>query len=199
MQSIARPLIGLFLISSAAAVGCGDDGDPPVDAPPVIDAADPDADVSNLTCGGFAGTVCPPEYACDFQANDCGGTDSLGTCIPRPGGCPDPAMWVCGCDGNVYDGECEANNAGVDVNIFGGCTPPLDTFACGFRFCAANTQYCRRQVSDVVGYPDEYDCVDIPAACGGSPDCACLANENCGDMCEVRPADGSLLLTCPGG
>lgn len=183
------------------AAGCSDDGgSPPIDASPDVDAPEEiDAGMPGGDCGGFAGLTCADGFYCDFAENDCGGADSLGTCMPRPAGCPDPARWVCGCDTFVYDGECEAASAGTDVSLLGGCTPPLDTFVCGYRFCEANTQYCRLQVSDVFGYPDEYECVDIPMACGANPDCACLANENCGDMCEVRPADGSLLLTCPGG
>ena len=200
MNSAIRLSVGLLSLVAVAAFSCGDDGAPPPDdAAPAVDAPAPDAGRPGGDCGGFAGLMCAPGYACDYAGNNCGVDDSLGACIPRPAGCPGPAQWVCGCDGNVYDGECEANSAGVDVSLLGGCTAPLDTFPCGFRFCAANTQYCRLQISDVAGFPDEYECIDVPAACGATPDCACLSNESCGDMCEVRPGDGSLLLTCPGG
>lgn len=200
-------MFGLIVLACFLVLfGCSDDSGGAVDGAPVgndallpTDSAVADARGVGADCGGFAGFTCDPGLVCDFAENDCGGSDSLGTCVEPPTGCGDPAMWVCGCDGMVYDGECEAFSAETDVSIYGGCTAPLDTFACGFRFCAANTQYCRRQVSDVGGFPDVFECVDIPASCTGMPDCACLAAESCGDMCEVRPVDGSLLLTCPGG
>jgi len=75
------------------------------------------------------------------------------------------------------------------------------TFACGDALaCDLATEYCQRQVSDVVGMPDTYQCMALPKACGGVGECACLGDEPCADfdLCEVGP-EGGAILSCPGG
>ncbi|MCC6558685.1 MAG: hypothetical protein IT372_37595 [Polyangiaceae bacterium] len=150
---------------------------------------------SGNECGGIGGIPCAADEYCDYGDNSCGADDGLGVCKPRPQGCPDVYMPACGCDGTVYGNECDANGAGSDISAYGGCTPPAGTFACGYTFCATGQQYCQRSVSDVGGEPDIYMCMDLPAGCG---DCACLASEPCGSMCEQLPS-GGFLVTCPGG
>jgi hypothetical protein len=74
-------------------------------------------------------------------------------------------------------------------------------FACGDDLeCDLATQYCQRQISDVVGEPDGYQCVALPEGCGGVNSCDCLADAQCGefDLCEMTPEGGS-ILSCPGG
>lgn len=149
-------------------------------------------------CGGITGITCSASQFCAFPDQICGADDSTGTCVPRPTACDKNIDPVCACDGQVYNNECEAQAAGTDVSNLGGCTPPQGTFACGPKFCAKGQQYCRRDVSDVGSIPDGFTCVSLPAGCGAAPDCACLAGEVCGDMCEAT-ADGGFKLTCPGG
>jgi hypothetical protein len=150
-------------------------------------------------CGGFAGTECGPDEYCDYGDDTCGNDDGVGTCKPRPLGCPDVYIPACACDGTVYGNPCDANAAGQDVSNAGGCAAPAGTFACGFTFCASDQQYCQRSTSDVGGYPDGYACQSLPASCvPGQLDCQCLANEPCGTICEALPS-GDLQLTCPGG
>jgi hypothetical protein len=73
------------------------------------------------------------------------------------------------------------------------------TFACGDAIeCELATEYCQRQISDVVGMPDTYQCVPLPEACEGEGTCECLADEFCGEQCEEAPGGGA-TLSCPGG
>jgi hypothetical protein len=97
----------------------------------------------------------------------------------------------------VYDNGCFAQGAGVDENLFGNCTPPGGLFACGSHFCQLNSEYCEIGISDVGGEPNTYTCKALPV-CPATPDCACLANEPCGFMCDGNATSG-LTLTCPGG
>ena len=133
------------------------------------------------------------EY-CDYPDDRCG-QGMAGTCKPKPTGCDLLYAPVCSCDGSVAGNACAAMAGGTDVNKNGGCTPPMDTFACGDVFCAFGSEYCLRGVSDVGGEPDSYGCKPLPAQCQS---CSCVANGPCGDWCEAA-ADGSLTLTCPGG
>lgn len=74
------------------------------------------------SCGGFAGLTCRPDEFCDYEAADiCGAADALGTCRPRPTGCFDIFMPVCGCDGMTYGNGCEAHAAGTDYAGEGSC------------------------------------------------------------------------------
>lgn len=154
---------------------------------------------ASQTCGGFVGAPCAASQFCDYEDGDlCGAADGTGACVPRPTACPDLYMPVCACDGRVYGNSCEANAAGVDVSRLGGCMAPEGSFACGSGFCALGSEYCQRDVSDVGGVPDGYTCRPLPAACGASPACGCLADVTCGSMCEAVMG-GGLRVTCPGG
>ena len=139
------------------------------------------------------------EY-CDYQPSTCGFADGQGTCTLMPQlGCPEIYIPTCGCDGMVYGNDCEAATAGVDIDLTGSCTPPTpDLFPCGAGFCALATEYCQVQISDVGGVDDAFQCLPLPNGCGNAPDCACLAGETCGNMCEGTAAEG-LTVTCPGG
>lgn len=180
--------------------GPADSGGGPGDSSVGSDATAPsDSGAVGATCGTIAGLVCDGASWCDFTDESCGGADAAGTCTARPAACTDQYAPVCGCDGMVYGNQCDAQAAGTDVSIAGGCTAPPYYFACGWRFCAAATEYCRRSVSDVAGYPDGWDCLPAPAACaGGSPSCACVAAEPCAAMCAADPG-GGVTVTCPGG
>jgi len=153
-------------------------------------------ETGNLGCGEVP---CDGDSYCDWTANTCGAQrwDEV-ACTPQPGEC-ELGRPVCGCDGNVYDGECLAADAGVDVSQEGGCMPPDGTFACGWYFCELGTTYCQHSASDVLPSPDGWSCPMVPRDCVGMPTCDCLANEPCADFgCEETP-DGGLVITCPGG
>lgn len=151
---------------------------------------------SSTTTGGEA-CACGPDEYCDWNTNQCAGRPADGTCTSRPDGCDDNYAPVCGCDGAVHSNECYAATAGVDVDALGGCAAPEGYFPCGFRFCIQPLEYCRIEISDVGDFPDGFVCVPLPQTCE-SPDCTCLADEPCGEICEQLPS-GDLALTCPGG
>jgi hypothetical protein len=154
---------------------------------------------SDSMCGGIAGLQCGPTEYCDYDNNRCGAVDDLGKCKARPEGCPKSYFPTCGCDGMVYGNDCDAASKGADVSDLGGCMPPdASQFSCGHGFCAKGQQYCERAGSDVDGNPDSFTCRAYPGSCMPPADCACLANEPCGAMCEALP-DGELMLTCLGG
>ncbi|MDC3955731.1 hypothetical protein KEG38_17840 [Polyangium jinanense] len=153
---------------------------------------------SGAPCGGFAGLMCGPGEWCDYPNDRCGDTDLTGICKPRPEGCPDAYFPTCACDGMVYGNPCDAAQAGHDVSDLGNCEPPEGLFPCGHNFCDKATEYCQKTTSDVAGYPDSYHCEPIPAACGSTPNCACL-NDPCFQFSCDSLSGGGILVTCPGG
>jgi hypothetical protein len=151
-------------------------------------------------CGARTGQTCPAGFFCDYPDDLCGAADGPGVCSESPSACDDIYQPVCGCDGKIHANSCEAYGVDIDVAIQG-CTAPTGLFQCGSGFCASAKDYCLHSISDVVGEPDGYNCHPLPSSCqwpSDMPDCACVAGENCGNLCEVTP-DFGLKLTCPGG
>ncbi len=131
-----------------------------------------------VPCGGFAGDTCAETEFCDFEQAGCDFADGQGTCAPRPQACPfDVVIPVCACNGEVYQSECWANLAGVDVTGDDSCgssgtqcggktggTCEDDEFcdfaqdSCGF---ADESGVCRTRPTQC---PDE---ADVPCACDG--------------------------------
>lgn len=147
-------------------------------------------------CGGLAHATCAATEFCDYADNGCGVGDQTGTCRPRPGACPLTAAIVatptCACDGKIYNGACDASAAGFDLNAHGTCDVPATKFACGYQICDLATQYCERQ-PHLGGAAETFTCV--PLSCTGTPTCACLAKERCGNAC-TGDAKVGLTLTC---
>ncbi len=162
-----------------------------------IDANQPDAGNEGL-CGGFTGATCADDEWCDFADNGCGVADGIGVCRPRPQGCDEIYDPVCACDGSSYGNACLAEAAGSDVNKWGACVPAPGNFGCGERYCATDVHYCLHVVSDVVGFPDEFECRPLPDSCPTPATGACVDEEPCGESCAASPA-GHITLTCGGG
>ncbi|MEZ4297570.1 MAG: hypothetical protein R3B70_21595 [Polyangiaceae bacterium] len=153
---------------------------------------------SDGPCGGIAGDECNPAQYCEFSENGCGVGEAHGTCVDKPDTCPDNVAPVCACDGRVYNNECEANAAGLDVSLLGSCPTPNGTIPCGYAYCDIGEEYCQITGSDVPGEPNGYACIPLPNSCkNDTATCACLADVSCGDMC--KELDGGFIVTCPGG
>ncbi|HEV8324242.1 MAG TPA: hypothetical protein VG389_21675 [Myxococcota bacterium] len=147
-------------------------------------------------CGGFTGATCAATEYCDYPDGACGAADGSGTCQPRPTGCDTVFDPVCACDGTVYDNDCIAAAAGVDVSTLGNCTPPPGDFSCGSRFCTLGAQYCYHLIDDT-GMPDTWTCMPMPPCM--TADCACVnAAPPCAGTC-ADGTDGSVTLTCGAG
>jgi len=79
------------------------------------------------TCGGTGDPPCGQDEFCDLpEGANCAGE---GTCQPRPEGCPEDCMGVCGCDQQFYCNTCMANAAGVEVSDDTSCLPGQASYA----------------------------------------------------------------------
>lgn len=144
-------------------------------------------------CGGLIGTACDnPDEFCDYAFDVCTTVaDAGGMCRPIPEACDAVLDPVCGCDGQIYSNECEANTASVSLGS--GCQVPAGQFACGPRFCDLGTSYCARTHNE--GGSDLFVCAPLPASCGAVPSCACFAGVAC--ACTGDDASG-IELYCGG-
>ena len=148
--------------------------------------------------GGVSSCRCDADQYCDDSGDECN-AHADGVCVPRPEGCYTDVEPVCACDGNVYANACEANLAGFDVSVHGGCSLAPGQQACGPLVCEASSQYCLETSIKLLG--TEYDCPPLPSACTAPPDCNCIALDpppgtQC--TCSSHP-DGGLLVTCAQG
>src|SRR4029079_4556154 len=87
---------------------------------------------------------------------------------------------TCACDGKVYNGECDANSHGADLNAHGSCYLPAAQSPCGYAVSNLANQYCQRQ-PHLGAAAETFSC--MPLSCTGTPTCACLAQAPCGHVC----------------
>lgn len=77
-------------------------------------------------CGGIQGNNndCGANAYCAYPISlQCGAGDQQGVCTLRPDFCPHGIRYdaMCGCDGETYDGGCNAALAGTSVQRVGSC------------------------------------------------------------------------------
>ncbi|HMR77117.1 MAG TPA: hypothetical protein PKD61_18495 [Polyangiaceae bacterium] len=148
---------------------------------------------------------CGAAEFCDFKYDWCsvnvgngGGTGAPRSCKSRGSVC-DSEQAVCGCDGNVYENQCAAQHAGVDIGGPGlgqasACKPPPQgKFTCGPWFCDPQVSYCYYYVGDVGDR--NVRCMKWPVACGGQGSCDCIDVKPLNECSEVNEngATGTLL------
>jgi hypothetical protein len=163
------------------------------------------AAVAETAC--LSNAACGEGRHCVFSPGLCGRGPVPGRCEPRPASCETARALACGCDGKVYDNDCLAHAAGVDLAVMGGCDTTLpDWAACGPRFCDVRASYCEIYLSDVFEIPTTYTCRPLPVACrprdgGAAPTCDCFpAGTPCHAFCGPLPTAGvtGFHLTCQG-
>lgn len=71
---------------------------------------------------------------------------------------------------------------------------PDGKFACGNSSCDPKTQYCRGLVGGITG--DSYSCMSIPASCGSTATCRCVAFAPCQECYEDS---GAVIQLCAVG
>jgi hypothetical protein len=150
----------LLLVGAAAQWSCDDaGGDADADGDGDADSdADRDRDAESDT-----DTDCPPNVVdlidtpCDVEGTSCGGP------------CTDPCSFcnIISCTDGTWR----------HLEAF-----PMPCFGCGDLQCVQPEEYCRIQRSDVVGVPDEQECIDLPEGCE-APSCECLAPTVAYDAC----------------
>jgi hypothetical protein len=118
-------------------------------------------------CGTRGAAACSDKEFCKFpDGSQCGAADEGGVCTPRPEVCTDIFMQVCGCDGNTYPNECEAQAKGFSAASAGACNGGgTDCGGITGLQCAAN-EYCNFPESAQCGAADQTgQCTKKPTAC----------------------------------
>ena len=90
----------------------------------------PKAELPHHECDGPDALVCPAgKFCAAAEANRCPGLESSGICRHIPEACIHIYQPVCGCDGQTYGNDCQADAAGVAIAYDGPCAPFCGGFA----------------------------------------------------------------------
>jgi hypothetical protein len=162
---------GLVVAIAALAAGCGDDGG---------GGSGGSGGGSGGSGGGScsAADPCPNSEVCLYPEGSCApdarGSCQLGFTCDGP-----PSGPVCGCDGNVIEGEM------AECTQWANSEPIADpelcatgTFACGPSMCTRHVEVCVETIPGVPGGEPTYQCVPLSEVRGtcqhGIADCSCM-------------------------
>lgn len=152
-------------------------------------------------CSALPLIACPAGQICDDDTpNRCGAGAELGHCIVLPGVCGTDYNPVCGCDGRTYSNDCTRQMARVQLDRAGACGGQGGSAGGaggGSGDCRSCTgaHYCQLTTSDSSDRAVIQMCLPLPAECGSTPSCACLASVPCGDVCSLSSLFG-WSVTC---
>lgn len=128
-----------------------------------------DACLSNADCGN--------DMYCHFIEEAACGSVAPGLCLPEPMGCDGPPQPVCGCDGQTYPTECDAQLAGVSTASPGECPLPD---------------------ADGDGDPDGSDCApDDPSIHAGAADTCNGIDDDCDGVADQACETPAIELPAP--
>lgn len=134
------------------------------------------------THGGSEGTTAASSSSSSTGAGTSEGTTAVGSSSTGAG--------------TSEGGSTGVGSTGVDSSGGGSGDTGGATFPCGDALtCSLDTEYCSEIVGGLPGNPPSYGCAPLPPGCGDAPSCACLADEPCGNMCEMG-VGGGLQVTC---
>ncbi|MCC6558326.1 MAG: hypothetical protein IT372_35745 [Polyangiaceae bacterium] len=184
--------IALVALAALAAGGCGDDGGA-------------GGGGTGGSGGAGAGTcsaseACPNGEACIYAQGSCA-PEATGSCVAGFTCDGPPTGPVCGCDGEVIEGEM------AECTQWANSAPYADpdlcatgTFACGpSMMCTRHVQVCVETIPGVPGGEISYQCVplsDVQGTCQhGIADCSCMDLSTIGGASCSSDADHQETIT----
>ncbi|HEY6722891.1 MAG TPA: Kazal-type serine protease inhibitor domain-containing protein, partial [Polyangiaceae bacterium] len=147
---------------------------------------------TSIVCGGDTGAACAKGEFCNFPPEAiCGAADGTGVCEPMPELCSHEYVPVCGCDGNTYGNDCEANFVGVSVAAAGACADICGGLA---GVSCAKDEFCSFSEGAMCGAADATGtCEPRPEACTEEYDPVCGCDDQTyGNACSANAAGVSV-------